>query len=166
MAANVLMLAMVLGGYFASGDIQRSLLPDTSVAQIQVSIAMPGASAAAIERDVLLPIERALLEMPEFDAVRATAKPGVGLIMGMPRLGVDTAPLMDAVKQRVARVRHSLPDNAQAPIIEPMTVPKVAAYVVVVAPKADGRALRDLADSVRRDLSRHVPKVESVLMPD
>ena len=76
-AANLLMLAMVLGGLLGFSDIRQEITPDFSLESISVSVAYPGASPEEVEEGIVLAIEKEITGMDGIRSITSSAnEPG------------------------------------------------------------------------------------------
>ena len=74
-AANVLMLAILLYGVFLSYyKIGVEVEPALKFPQVGISIPFRGASPDAVEKQIILPVEKALENLPGVDYIRAHAR--------------------------------------------------------------------------------------------
>ena len=79
-AANLLMLLLVLGGLYAAGNLRQDIFPDARPETINVVVAYPGATPAEVEDAIVLPIELAVAEVDYIRRVRSSAREGVGAV--------------------------------------------------------------------------------------
>ena len=75
-AANLLMIVLLVGGLVMSGQIKQEVFPEVTVDLVNISVAYPGASPDEVERGVLLSIEDAILGLDGVKRVTSTASEG------------------------------------------------------------------------------------------
>ena len=68
-SANLLMLVLLVGGFFFLVNIQKEVFPDFELDIVNVTVAYPGASPEEVERSVILPIEA---ELSPTDIIKVT----------------------------------------------------------------------------------------------
>ena len=57
---NLLMIALLLGGFFISGQINKEVFPEFELDVVTVSVAYPGASPEEVEQGIILVVEEAV----------------------------------------------------------------------------------------------------------
>ena len=119
-AANLLMIMMVLAGLFTMKNIPSQLDPPTSFPLIIVEVEWQGAAAEDIEELITTPIESQLRTLNDLFEVRSRTRNGTVRIDTIFNHDADMTLALDAVKQRVENLRN-LP-----PTIEP---PRIRRYI-------------------------------------
>ena len=54
---NLLMIALLLGGFLVSGKIKKEVFPDFELDRVSVSVAYPGSSPEEVEQGIVLVVE-------------------------------------------------------------------------------------------------------------
>ena len=98
---NLVMMVLIVGGLFATTQIQKEVFPAFDRDEIRISMGYRGASPEEIEQGILLPIEEALQGIDGIEVVRATASEGSGPVRRIPitrlsSLSPPTCPLSDS----------------------------------------------------------------------
>ncbi|HSQ83569.1 MAG TPA: efflux RND transporter permease subunit, partial [Desulfobacterales bacterium] len=75
--ANLLMLVLLVGGFFLGYRIKKEVFPDFELDQVQITVPYPGASPQEVERGIILAIEEAVQGLEGVNEVRASAREGV-----------------------------------------------------------------------------------------
>ena len=100
-AANLLMIFIVVMGLAAYSGLQRQMFPMAEFNYIRISASYPGASPQEIEEGIIVKIEEALKDVPEVERVVSRAFRGSGSL----RLTIDDnaslANVLDKVNLRV-----------------------------------------------------------------
>jgi len=100
-AANLLMIFIILMGLASYFTIQRQMFPNIEINYITVSAQYPGASPQEIEESILIKVEEALKDVTEIKRTVARAFRDSGTVT----LEIDTAEeltdVLDKVKLRV-----------------------------------------------------------------
>ena len=79
--ANLAYLLVLILGALAYGQLPREKAPDASFNIVEISIALPGASAEDVERLVVDPIERSLrAKIKDIDHVYSNAQSGAASV--------------------------------------------------------------------------------------
>ena len=77
-AANLLMLVLILGGLFMMTKIRQEYLPNPTPDTVDVIVPLPGATPAEVEQSILLVLEDAVSTVQGIDKIRAVAREGEG----------------------------------------------------------------------------------------
>ncbi len=149
-AANLLMLLLVVGGLFTVGTIKQEVFPDIRPGMVNVMVAYPGATPAEVEDALVLPIELAVSEVDYIKRIRSTARENVATVSIelIDEDDIDVA--LQEVKAAVDRIR-TFPREVERPIISKQARRNQVVNVYVYG-TASERALLELAESVRDDL--------------
>ena len=119
-AANVLMLVLVLAGLFAARNLVQEVLPELSLDQVQVLVLYPGATPAEIEESVVRSIEEQIRGVEGLDRTEATASEGFGSVIARFKSGTDISRALNEVKAEVDRI-ITFPAEAERPQVREIT---------------------------------------------
>ncbi len=149
-AANLLMLFLVLGGLYAAGQLKQEVFPDTRPEVVDVVVEYPGATPADVEDAIVLPIELAVAEVDYVRRIRSSARESVGTVsMELIDEGdVDVA--LEEVRSAVDRIR-TFPAEAERPEILRLSRRSEVVSLYVYGDTTE-RALLEIAEGVRDDL--------------
>ena len=130
-AANLLILFMLVAGLFAYNRIVQEVFPENSLDLITVSVAYPGATPEEVEESIVQKVEEAVQAIDGVKSVTGTASEGIGTVRVELQLGVDVASALDEVKGEVDQIQ-TFPVDAEEPDIREatnrQTVMRVALY--------------------------------------
>ncbi len=158
----LLVVASLLLGAFAVLVTPREEEPQIQVPMIDVFAALPGASAAEVERRVVGPLERALYEIDNVEYVYSTSQPSGGLIIVRFMVGSDPDEAVVRVHAKVAELAPELPPGAMPPVIVPRSIDDVPVLAYTLwSEQATPLELRRVAQELRTELGRH-PEVARV----
>ncbi len=115
-AANLLMVMMILLGLWAIRMMPSQLDPPASFPLVYVDVQWLGAGAEDVETLVTIPIEQQLRTIDRVHEVRSRTDNGSASILVEFDYDADMTVGMDQVKQRVANVRN-LPATIEPPVI-------------------------------------------------
>ena len=123
-AANLLMVVLLVGGALSAFSLQRQVFPTISPGIVMVTVAFPGATPAEVEEGITRRVEEAVLGIDGVKHVNSTAAENIG------RISVETSDFADLqlVKDDVEAAVDALSDFP----------PENAEKAVVVAPKPTG----------------------------
>ena len=110
-AANLLMVAMFVGGIFGYMNLEREFLPGTTINGMTVSVAWNGASPRDVNEQIVTRVEEAVDGLDGIDYIEANAREGGATINVRTKLGIDYDKLLDEVKNRVDGIQNLPPDS-------------------------------------------------------
>lgn len=113
----MLMVALLVLGWFGFKRMGTDLFPDVSFPVVMVNVPYPGAGPQEVENLVTKPIEDSVISLSGIDRVRSFSREGVSQTMVLFKLGVDISDAATQVRERVAGVRYKLPQAAEEPSI-------------------------------------------------
>ncbi len=119
-AANVVMVVLVLAGLFAARNLVQEVLPELSLDQVQVLVLYPGATPAEIEESVVRSIEEQIRGVEGLDRTEATASEGFGSVIARFKSGTDISRALNEVKAEVDRI-ITFPAEAERPQVREIT---------------------------------------------
>ncbi|MDX1680046.1 MAG: efflux RND transporter permease subunit, partial [Akkermansiaceae bacterium] len=80
-AANLLMLLLLVGGFYTAINIQKEVFPDAQLDVVEVMVEYPGAAPSVVEQGVFLPV---VVAVQGFEGLRETlsvSRVGRGMVM-------------------------------------------------------------------------------------
>lgn len=149
-AANLLMLALLLGGLLGFKDIRQEITPDFTLESIRVSVAYPGASPKEVEEGIVLAVEKELTGMNGVRSVVSTASEGSGSIDAELTEDADPGEVLQNIRNAVSRIT-SFPEDAEPPRVE---LRQHGLYVIslAIASELPPSDLFELSERIRREL--------------
>ncbi|MBX2798063.1 MAG: efflux RND transporter permease subunit [Myxococcales bacterium] len=165
-AANLLMVLLLLGGWLSASNTQQEVFPEFALDAVYVSVAYPGASPAEVEQGVLLALEGAVSGIEGVDEVMSIAEEGSGQVVVWLLTDADRDEVLRDVEQAVDRVT-TLPDDAEEPVVTELSRrSRVITVAVSGAQQLDD--LLEVADRLEDELVAHrdVSLVEVSGAPD
>ncbi|MEM9490054.1 MAG: efflux RND transporter permease subunit, partial [Myxococcota bacterium] len=115
-AANILMLVLLVGGGIRSCELKQEVFPEFDIDSILVNLPYPGASPEEIEQGVILSVEEEVRGLNGVKQVTAFANEGVGGVYVELLLGEDPNQMLNDVKAAVDRIQ-SFPEDMERPIV-------------------------------------------------
>lgn len=110
-AANLMMVAMFVGGIFGYMNLEREFLPATTVNGMTISVSWPGASPRDVNEQLVTRIEEAVDGLDGIDYIEATASEGSASVNVRTKLGIDYEKMIDLVQARVDGIQNLPPDS-------------------------------------------------------
>ena len=153
-AANLLMLAILLGGAYSllANKIPLEVFPEFELSVINVNTSMNGATPASVEEGVTVRIEEAIQDLEGIKSLNSRSSEGFSNVRIEVDSGYETREILEDIKARVDGI-STLPNEAERPVIS------IAARVrevisVVVSGDFDEPTLRGMAEFHRDNLLR------------
>jgi len=113
-AANLIMLVCLVGGFLALRNIKKEVFPDLQIDAVRVSVAYPGASPEEVESGIVLVVEEAIRGLDGIDEVSAVANEGSATVTASLLVGADVQKVTQDIQGEIDRIT-SLPDDAEEP---------------------------------------------------
>ncbi|MFO0611819.1 MAG: efflux RND transporter permease subunit [Polyangiaceae bacterium] len=115
--AWMLMASTILFGVIAISRVGVSQYPDVDYPNITVSVSWPGASPAAVERQIVDPIEQAISQVEGVQQITSTARQNNARITAVFDISRDVDVALQDIQAKVAQAQRQLPKDVQAPTI-------------------------------------------------
>lgn len=164
-AANLLMMIMILTGVFALNRLNIQFFPTFELDRVSVRVIWSGASAEDVEEGITIPLEQSLKSIDHVKNMTSTSAQNVSSIQLEFNEGTDMILALDKVKQKVDEFRN-LPKDAEKPQVENLVRYEGVAKILLSGP-SDLSELRILANQFERELtSLGIDKVEINGLPD
>lgn len=149
-AANLLMLVLVVGGIIQGRGLKQEVFPEVSLDRIQVAVAYPGAGPEEVEEGILLQIEENLTGVNGIKELRSRAAEGFGTVTAELVSGEDPDQLLQEIKSEVDRI-VTFPQDAEKPVISKLLNRREVISLVVYGELGE-RSLREQAELIRDEL--------------
>ncbi len=149
-AANILMAALLGGGFVSFLNIRQEVFPNFDLDTVTVSVAYPGASPEEVEQGIVLAIEEAVAEIDDIKEVISTAGEGFGRVRIEMLRGGDLQQLAQDIQSRVDSIT-TFPVDAEQPEVSIDSRRRRVIELVLYGP-AERLVLHELAELVRRQL--------------
>jgi multidrug efflux pump subunit AcrB len=149
-AANLLMLVLIIGGVIMAPSIKQEVFPEVSLDRISVSVAYPGAGPEEVEEGIILKIEESLTAVDGIKQLKATANEGFGTVMAEVYADEDVDEVLQDIKSEIDRIT-TFPEDAEKPIISKLSNRREVISLVIYG-DAKERVLREQAERIRDEL--------------
>ncbi|TXS94342.1 efflux RND transporter permease subunit [Parahaliea maris] len=150
-AANLLMVFLVIGGLFGLPALDKQFFPEFEINKVRVSLAYPGAGPREVEEQICQRIEEAVHDLTGVKEIRSKAREGMGEVVVEAEPGYDMQRLTAEVKTRVDAI-NTFPVDAERPVVTEMAFRHHMA-IVTLAGDIGERNLKQLGERLRDDLS-------------
>ena len=159
-AANLLMLLLLVGGALTVPSIKQEVFPEFSAEIVTVSVVYPGAAPEEVEEAICVKIEEEIHGLDGIKRVTSSASEGVGSVTIEVLPGYDTRRVLDDVKTRVDAI-DTFPDDAEQPVIQESDPPHAGAVSWPSRGRPTSWRCKRLAERVRDDLAA-LPDISQV----
>lgn len=149
-AANLLMIVLLVGGLIFGLQIKQEVFPEFSLDTVSVSVAYPGASPEEVEQGIVLAVEEAVQGIEGVKEVTSTASEGSGSILVEALEGANLQKLAQDVKTEVDRIT-SFPEEAEDPVVAEVARKRQVLSVLVYGDQTM-TTLREVAEQLRQAL--------------
>lgn len=149
-AANLLMVILLIGGAFTAFTMQKEVEPRFEPDVVQVTVSYPGATPAEAERGIVLPVEEAVRSVIGVREITSSAYEGGGQVSLELVPGIDRMKAFQDVDQAVSQIR-TFPRDAEQPEVFLSDRTRRVMYVGLYG-DTDAWNLRQLAERVREQL--------------
>lgn len=159
-AANLLMVFLLVGGALAIPSLDKEFFPDFKLNTVSVSMPYRGAGPSEVEQQICMRIEEAVHDLNGVKEIRSSARQGLGTVYVEAEVGYDIQRLSAEVRARVDAIT-TFPADAERPVVTELAHRHHMA-VVTLAGDIGERQLKELGEELRDDLSAqpHVSVVE------
>ena len=151
-AANVLMLVLLLVGIIAASRLAVQAFPDIDYRSITVRVSSPGSSPQEVEQDITRRIEESVIGNSGVDRVVGTAFEGLGLVRVEVAPFADSETVLDDIQNAVARIENFPPVSAEEPEVFVTQPLHNVITLAVASPKLNEDQLRLAAEQLRDHL--------------
>jgi multidrug efflux pump subunit AcrB len=164
-AANLLMILMILFGLWGATRLSRQVLPDIDLNMVNVTVRWPGASPEDVEANVVEAIEPEVRFLDGIKKVRAMAFEGRAEMTLEFKEKAEMSKALADVQSAIARIT-TFPQDIERPVVSQFLQTDLICRIQISGPFQE-RALKAIARSIRDDLLRlGVPRVTMVGVRD
>ena len=149
-AANLLMVVIVMTGLFAATTIRTQMFPDLEIDRVTISVPFPGASPGEVESGVVTRLEEALRDIEGIAEMRSFSSEGSGRVVLDLEVGYYVPAILDEVKLAVDRI-SSFPESIEKPVIS-KSQRQIPAINVQIYGDLDEVSMKNYAEQIRDDI--------------
>jgi len=136
-AMNTIMVAVLCAGLFSLVTMRREVFPEFELEIVLVSVPYPGATPAEVEEGICQKIEESVRSIEGIKKQFSVAQEGAGhVILELYPNVPDVQKVLNEVRSEVDRI-PSLPDRAEDPEVQQLTLREAAINLAVTAPDWD-----------------------------
>ncbi len=158
-AANLLMLVVMLGGLGAITDLTKEVFPTFPTEMITVTVPYPGSAPEEVESGIVRVLEEELQDLVGVEEISSVASEGVGVVTIEMEPGSDMAQALVQVKTKVDGIA-SFPADAEEAVVDEVLFMTRAMNLTLYG-NLDEFQLKELADEIRDEVIR-LPGISQV----
>lgn len=153
-AANLLMLLILLGGAGSLVLMDKEVFPRFLPHQVEITATYPGAGPQEIEESVCIRIEEAIYDLPGVKRLKSDITEGTCIVKVLVLPDYDKNQVMNAVQGRVQSIQR-LPKGVEKIEVRPGTrIGDDGVIWVALHGPTDPHTLKRLSDRIQADLSQ------------
>ncbi|MBC7622807.1 MAG: efflux RND transporter permease subunit [Aeromicrobium sp.] len=143
--ATMVMAALMVLGLFSYQRLSVDQMPDISIPIAVISIPYPGASAEAVEQDVVRVIEQNVNTINGVKTIRSSSQIGFGWVVVEFELTTDPRVAIQDVRDKVAEARRAFNRDVGEPTVSRASMDDDQP-LIYLSMRSDSRSLRELSD--------------------
>ena len=161
-AANLLMMLLVLAGLASAFTIKQQVFPEIKLEQVTIRVPYLGAAPQEVESGVIDKIEESLRQVNGIKKLTSTASEGLATVIAEVDSGYDIQEVMDEIKTQVGSI-SSLPELTEKPVVYRTRFASNVMWLSLHGDVAES-SLKELAKDIRDELKLRpgINKVEVV----
>lgn len=113
---NLMLLVMVIGGFIGFRTMPREVFPIVSIDRVAITTTFAGVSPEEIEKQISIPIEKALKGIKGIAHIESSSLEGISMIELEIEEGRDMKDVAQDARSRIERI-EDLPEKADEPIV-------------------------------------------------
>lgn len=115
-AANLLMVFLIVSGVFAGLAVKQEVFPEFSLDRVTIDVAYLGAAPEEVKNAVTIRVEEAIQGIDGIKQITSTAAEGIATVSVELDLGADPRKVVDDIESNVDAIT-TFPTEAEKPII-------------------------------------------------
>jgi len=158
-AANLLMVFIIIGGIFGVINVQKQIFPQFVINVISIQVPYLGAAPQEVEEGVILRIEEAIKELEGIKKITSVAREGLATVSVEALDGYDVQILLDEIKVQVDAI-STFPVNTEKPVVFRIKAQQDVLWVSVYGDVTE-RELKEVTTNMREEMA-NLPGVSDV----
>ena len=150
-AANLLMIILLLGGTFGAVTTNQEEFPNFDVKVVQITVPYLGAAPIEVERAVCVRIEEAIEGVEGIDKLRSFATEGNCSVAAELAVDANDVVALNEIKSRVDGI-NSFPVETEKPIVSKVALTRRVVQIAVSG-NTDERTLKEIGRELRDDIA-------------
>ena len=162
-AANLLMVLLIVGGVLSGLQLIVQYYPDIEARRAAISVLYPGASPQEVEEDVNRRIEEVVVGLPGVERVVSTANQSIGRVTVEMATFADSDAVFNDIQSAVDSIENFPPVRAEQADVQLLKVTHEVMTLAVVSSSLSEDGLRLAAENLRDRVSA-LPSVSQVAL--
>ncbi|MEL6840861.1 MAG: efflux RND transporter permease subunit [Pseudomonadota bacterium] len=150
-AANILMIALVVAGAYTVMTMRTEVFPPIDPRQVSASVSYPGANPEEVESGLVIRMEAALAGISGIARITSRAEEGLGMVTAELTSFANADEVLADVRDAIDRLPDFPPEGAEDPSVEKATV-RPQLMTIALFGDVGERPLRQTAERLRDDL--------------
>lgn len=147
-------LCIVTFGSLSYVQLPRESAPDVKIPVVLISTIYVGVSPEDIESIVTIPLENELAGVKDIKKMSSTSAEGASIISLEFEPDVVIEDALQRVRDRVNRVKPSLPDDIEEPAVQEVSFSDLPILLVTIAGPVDQEQLKEYGESLAEETKR------------
>jgi HAE1 family hydrophobic/amphiphilic exporter-1 len=157
--ATMLVLSLTVVGIYSFLGLGVDLMPNVDLPTVSITVTNPGASPEQVETEITKTIEGAVNTISGIDELRSSSVEGISQVIITFLLDKNGDVAAQEVRDRVALVAASLPETAEAPVIQKFDPGAMPILQIAVS---GNRPLRELTQIADEQIKQRLESVNGV----
>ncbi|MEW6997719.1 efflux RND transporter permease subunit [Colwelliaceae bacterium BS250] len=149
-AANLMMVFILAGGFYSYNTINKKMFPEFSLNTIQVSVAHLGASPDDVEKSVVLKIEEAIENVRGIKRYTSVAQEGFATVNIEISSGYSLEEKLNEIQMQVDAI-STMPEQAEKPLVVKQEFETDVMWIAVYG-DMDRRTRQEMAQDIRDEV--------------
>ncbi|EKE68670.1 efflux RND transporter permease subunit [Gallaecimonas xiamenensis] len=154
-AANLLMIIIIVGGLIAGFGIRKEVFPQLDLPYISIQVPYPGAAPQEVEEGIILKVEEAIENIEGIKEITSNANEGIASVQVEVDESYDTTEVLNEIKIRVDAI-PSMPAEAEKPVIYEIRPEREVIWVQVYGDLTE-RGFKEYAKNIADELKALAP---------
>lgn len=149
-AANLLMLFIIIGGIISYQLMTKRMQPDIQPNMVRISVPYLGAAPTEVEQGVIIKIEEAIQDVKGIKRINSTASEGNGTVTAELYNDIDLDDALNEIKIKVDSIA-TFPGETEKPVISKVEFSQGVVWLSVYG-DMDQRTRQSIAQEVRNEI--------------
>jgi multidrug efflux pump subunit AcrB len=158
-AANLMMLVMVVGGAMIVAGIRQEEFPAIEPEAVQVTVEYRGASPEEVEQSICIRVEEAIEGTPDLDRLTAVAAEGVCNVTAELVIGTDVDAAVTEIENRIDAI-DTFPVESEKPTVSKFDFRR-GVLKIAISGQISERDLKRIGQGAREEIAQ-LPEVSQV----
>jgi multidrug efflux pump subunit AcrB len=150
-AANLLMISIIIGGIFGIFKVQKQVFPQFTINVISIQVPYLGAAPQEVEEGVILKIEESIKDLEGIKKITSVAREGLGSVSVEAEDSYDVQNLLDEIKVQVDAI-STFPVNTEKPVVYRIKAQQDVLWVSVYGDVSE-RELKEVTVAMREEMA-------------